>query len=87
MVNRSGNRFQNTSPIGHDLMIVEAEDSEALRCEEGIAACIAFKMVRFKMLPAVDFNNQICHVAHKIRDVRTNWCLPSEARAVQPMST
>ena len=83
------NCFQDALPVGHHVVIVEAEYAVTPRCEERIAARIAariaFEMLVLEMLPAVDLNHEVCGMADKVDNVRTDRRLPPEACAVQPV--
>jgi hypothetical protein len=39
------------------------------------------------MMPAIDFDDKQCRMAHEVDDKRADRNLPAEAHAVHPMST
>jgi hypothetical protein len=68
-------------------MVVEAQNTEAFVSEKSIAPGIALYVVGLKMLSAIELHDQSRGVTNKIRNVRTNWCLPAEAGVVQTMGS
>jgi hypothetical protein len=66
-------------------MIVEPENTKTFRYQKGIAPCVTLHVLRLKMLPAIEFDDEICSVTDKIHHVRTNRRLPPKTRAIHPM--
>ncbi len=58
MANCSGNRFQHAVPILHDIMIVESKNAITFHSEKRISSRIALHLFRFKLLAAVELNDQ-----------------------------
>src|SRR5215475_12490622 len=81
----SGNRLQHALLVCHDLVIVEPQYSIAFRTKKRIALCVAPHFLSFVVLPAIDFDDEHCRVAHKINNERTNRYLTPKACTVEPM--
>jgi hypothetical protein len=79
-------RFQNTLPIRHNVVIVEAQYPKSLAGQKGIPPRITLLVFRFKMLPSVELDHEIRRMADKVHYVRTNRRLATKACAVQPMA-
>ncbi len=64
-------------------MIVKAENAIALADEIRIASRVALLTRRFKMLAAIEFDDEFGRFAHEVRDIGTNRLLPTEAGAIE----
>lgn len=80
----SHDHFQHTVAIAQHIGIPEAENSITLRFQPLITLSITRVL---RVLSAVDLNDQAHVVANKVDDEATDWCLASEAQAVQSMSS
>ena len=85
MIDCSGNRFQNTSPVRHHVMIVEAQHAITLVRQKRIATGIVSLLSGFEVLAAIEFDNQLCAVAKEVHDIRTDWRLAAKTRTIQAM--
>src|SRR4029078_13275489 len=81
-----GNCLQYALPVCHYIVVIEAKNAKSFRREKGIKLHVALRVCVFKMLPAVQLNNQIGCVTDKICDVRADRSLAAEACAIQTMS-
>jgi hypothetical protein len=74
--------FQDARAVGHDLVIVEAQNTKPFAGKEGVSAGIALLMLRFEVLAAVNLDGETRGIADEIHDVGTDWCLATKARAL-----
>ncbi len=81
------NRFQNPLPVAHDVMIVEAQNTEAFAGKISFSPCIAQLFFRFEMLSAIDLDNKTSSVTDEVHDVWPDWRLTTKTRSVHAMST
>jgi hypothetical protein len=66
-------------------VIVESKHAKAFCCEKSIAPLVARFMSVFKVLAAIDLDDELRGVRDEIDDVGTDGCLTTEARAFEPM--
>jgi hypothetical protein len=83
MRNSSSDRLQDTLPICHHVVIVETKDAISLRRKERIAARIALDLLGFKMLSAIDLDNEIGIMTDEIDNIRPNRRLAPKACAAR----
>ena len=75
--------LQNAFTIAQDIRIPEAENPVAFRFKPTIAFDVSFV---FRMLSAVDFDDQMPLVTNEVDNEAPNRCLSSKAKTAQSMS-
>src|SRR4029453_7875573 len=75
----SSDRFQYALTVRHDLVVVEAQYAVAFGFQECFASCIALHVLWLRMMPAIDFDDKQCRMAHEVDDKRSDRNLPAEA--------
>jgi hypothetical protein len=80
---RGNDHFQNAVSITQNIGIPEAKNPVALRLQPPIALGVALVL---RVLPAVDFDDQMPFVTHEIDNEASDRCLPPEAKTVQAVS-
>src|SRR5262249_38844392 len=81
----SSNCFENTSPIGHDVMIAETKHAKSLGFDDRRALGICLFTIVREVLPAIEFDHELCSMTHEVSDVVFDWDLTPEAVSTQPM--
>lgn len=73
IVQRGKNRFKNRAPLSGYLMIPEAEEGVAVGVEPVGARLVGRT---FRVVEAVDFNNEMPVATEEINDIDSQWYLP-----------
>jgi hypothetical protein len=73
-------------PIGHYIIVIEAENTKTFGCKKCIAARITLHMLCFEMLATIEFYDQVCGMADKVRDVRPDRSLSAKTCICQTVS-
>jgi hypothetical protein len=81
-----GNRFQNALPVGHDVIVVEAQNTKTFAGEKDITARVALLLLGFEMLAAIDFYDEVCSMTHEVHDVWANGRLAAKTGALQSVA-
>ena len=81
----SCDRLQNTLSICHHVVVVEAKHAITFGREERISTRIALHMRSFKMLSAINLDNEIGVVTNEVDNVGPNRRLAPEACAGESM--
>jgi hypothetical protein len=68
-------------------VIAKTKHSETLRSQERVPPCIAFEVVGFEVLPAVNLDDELNIVTNEIDDVWTYRGLTPEASTIQSVRT
>ncbi len=63
-------------------MIAEADHAKTLAGQVSIPTCVAPFLMRLKVLPAVELDDQVCGVANEVDNVRPNRGLAPKTNAV-----
>src|SRR5262245_37373884 len=58
--------FQDARAVGHDLVIVEAQNMKPFAGQESVSAGIALLMPRFEVLAAINFDGETRGIADEI---------------------
>jgi hypothetical protein len=74
-------------PVRHHIVIVEPQNSKALRCKKRIPPDVALDMGIFEMLTAIELNDEIGGMTDKVSNIGSTRCLPPKARTVEPVSS
>jgi hypothetical protein len=74
--------FYDTLKIRHHLPVIEPQNMEAFRFEEGIAILICLLPFLEIMRFAIEFNDELDREASKVRDVVSKRDLPAKAEAI-----
>jgi hypothetical protein len=74
--------LENADAICHHVVIAEAKNQKASGLNHsGTSRIGALGLIR-EMLPAVEFDHQLCCMTHEVGDVVFDWYLAPEAIAV-----
>jgi hypothetical protein len=80
-----GNYFQDAQPVGHHVVVIEPKDAKAFVHKERISPGISPCVFVFEVLPAIDFNDELCIVTDEINNVWAYRGLTTKARAAHAM--